>query len=295
MLSLRQEEVDATNTAVEVLRDQAWAQPMIARFQREGGCSKANMPLMFEIRYGLALHDCGLSPAYEYATGVGNTSVDFMFDTEARWLVEAYSLAETEAAVAATSSEGVFFGRVLQSPRLIGAGEELTAEERQRRLNEQKQSVEGETFQTIERLASKVSDGKAPLKFPMPAAKTYTLLAVDARNLFQGHADRGDLDQIAFGANAVPAGYRCYWPGGDGSLIPLRGLFDSDNQSPKAKHFQERIHFVTFIVEKTYARDELGTIGYYVINPHLFELQASAEEALATFPLYAKALHARAA
>jgi hypothetical protein len=289
MLSLRQEEVDATNAAVEMLGRQVWAQSMIARLQREGGCSKANMPLMFEIRYGLALHDCGLSPVYEYPTGVGKTSIDFMVDAEARWLIEAYSLAETDAAIAATWSKGEFFGRVLQSPRPIDGVEKLAVAERHRRLEEQKQSVEGETLQTVEQLLSKVSDGKTPLKFPAPAANTYTLLVVDARTLFQGHADKGDLDQIAFGADAVPAEYKCYWPGRDGSLIPIRGFFDEENRSAKAHHFQERVHFVTFIIEKTYERDELGMIGRYIANPHLFDSKESAEEVLATFPLYVKA------
>lgn len=110
-------------------------------------------------------------------------------------------------------------------------------EEVQRRREEQKRSVEGETLQTIERILSKVSDGNAPLKFPAPVAQTYTVLAVDARTLFHGRPDRGDLDQIAFGAGAVPPEYRCYWLAPDGSLTPLRGFFDPANRSTKAKLF----------------------------------------------------------
>ena len=225
----------------------------------------------------------------------GNTSVDFAFDTNARWLVEAYSLAETEAAVAATWNREEFFGRVLSSPRSIGTNETLTKAERKRRLEEQKQSVEGETLQAVERLLSKVSDGKFPLKFPPPSANTYSMLAVDIRSLFRGHADRGDLDQIAYGASAVPERYRCFWPGRDGKLLPIRGIFDSVNTSTKARHFRERVHFLTFVLERTYERAELAQIGYYVANPHLFESHDSAKDAFATFPLNRKARREKAA
>jgi len=189
-LSLRAEEVSATLEAAELLRKQSWAQSLLAKFEREGGCSKANMPTMFEVRYGRALHDCGITPTYEQRTGVGKTSVDFGVKTAVQWLVELYSLAETEVAITATWCQGSFFGRSLQSPRRIGPNENLASEEIQRRREEQKISVEGETLQTIERILSKVSDGKVPLKFPAPTAHTYTLLCVDDRTLLGGRADR---------------------------------------------------------------------------------------------------------
>ena len=293
--ALSSEEIDATNAAVDDLRHQEWARPILARFEREGGCSETNMPTMFEVRYARALLNSGINPRYEEQTGVRNTSVDFAFDTNARWLVETYSLAETEAAVAATWNREEFFGRVLSSPRSIGTNETLTKAERKRRLEEQKQSVEGETLQAVERLLSKVSDGKFPLKFPPPSANTYSMLAVDIRSLFRGHADRGDLDQIAYGASAVPERYRCFWPGRDGKLLPIRGIFDPVNTSTKARHFRERVHFLTFVLERTYEREELAQIGYYVANPHLFESHDSAKDAFATFPLNWKARREKAA
>jgi hypothetical protein len=155
--------------------------------------------------------------------------------------------------------------------------------------------LKGSSLQTIERVLSQVSDGKAPLKFPAPVAPTYTILAVDARTLFHGRPDRGDLDQVAFGAGAVPLEYRCYWPVPDGSLTPIRGFFDPANRSTKAKLFQERVHFVAFILERTYEHDELCRIGYYVANPTLFQSQEQVEETLRTFPLYKRALQASTA
>jgi hypothetical protein len=52
-----------------------------------------------EARFGRALHDCGVTPVYEHAIGVGETSVDFAFGG---WNVELLSFDETDAAKAAT-------------------------------------------------------------------------------------------------------------------------------------------------------------------------------------------------
>jgi hypothetical protein len=261
LLTMTPEEVAATEAAIHALKDEAWAIPMVRKLNREGGCSKTNRSMMFEIRYARALHDAGISPTYEQATGVGNTSVDFAFNTTARWLVEAYSLAETEAAVAATRRRGRYFSRLLVPPLPTGVNEIPSSAEYKLRLDEHKKSVEGETLQTVERLLSKVSDGESPLKFPLPIANNYTMLTVDIRSLFSEHVDRADLDHIAYGANAVPIEYRLYWQSREGRLCPLRGIFDPANNLQKAKHFQERVHFLTILIEKRYGRTELSKIG----------------------------------
>jgi hypothetical protein len=57
------------------------------------------LSLLFEARFALALHDCGVTPDYEHAAGVGDTTVDFCFG---RWLVELHSFDESDALKAAT-------------------------------------------------------------------------------------------------------------------------------------------------------------------------------------------------
>jgi hypothetical protein len=68
------------------------------------------MSSLFEARFALALHDCGVTPEYEHAAGLGNTTVDFQFGP---WLVELYSLDESDAVKAATWQNGSLSGRVL--------------------------------------------------------------------------------------------------------------------------------------------------------------------------------------
>jgi hypothetical protein len=177
---------------------------------------------------------------------------------------------------------------LLVPPLPTGVNEIPSSAEYKLRLDEHKKSVEGETLQTVERLLSKVSDGESPLKFPLPIANNYTMLTVDIRSLFSEHVDRADLDHIAYGANAVPIEYRLYWQSREGRLCPLRGIFDPANNLQKAKHFQERVHFLTFLIEKSYGRTELSKIGYYVANPCLFDSHESAMSALSTFPLISK-------
>jgi hypothetical protein len=87
---------------------------------------------LFEARFALALHDCGIAPEYEYAAGVGETTVDFQFG---RWLVELYSLGESDALKAATWETGSFFGRVLMTaPPPCPRETERTEEKRKRDL-----------------------------------------------------------------------------------------------------------------------------------------------------------------
>jgi hypothetical protein len=273
------EEITATEEACCALRNQDWAKPLIKNFRKAGGISKANLSLMFELRYARTLFESGVVPCYEKALGVGNTTVDFCFEN---WQVELYCLSETEAAIDATCERGNIFSRVLAPPLSIHLPQSQASSDLDEK--QKKQSVAGETLQTIQRLLNKVSNGDSPLKFPLPK-NTYSMLAVDIRCLFDGHCDAVDLDLIAYGANAVDPEIRLHWPASDGSVRPLLGLFDPANTSAKAKHFQERVHFVSFILEQTYELDELRTIGYYYANPHLFDNEKHVYSALRTFPL----------
>jgi len=129
-------EVEGTKTAIKSLSGQGWATPILANLERAGGIKIETMPLLFEIRFAAALLRAGVVPAYE-AEGIGRTTVDFLFGEQPRWLVELFSLGETEAARAATWSDGTTFGRLLTSPKAPSTSEVgLDQEERTRRRRE---------------------------------------------------------------------------------------------------------------------------------------------------------------
>lgn len=279
-LGITTEEADATRVACEALRDVAWARPLLARLEQLGGISFEAMPTMFEIRLALAIHDRGLEAAYEVGAGVANTTIDFAVGQDPRCLLEAYSLGETQAALDATEIHDGFVSRVLV-PTSVRGLDHVSENERQH-LN--KQSVAGETLSVIERLLSKVSDGTNALKFPLPDTATLSVLIADARSLFDGHADRGDLDQIGYGHIAVPQEARCFWQLSDGTLKPILGLFDPANTSKKAAHLRERVHFVGLVCERNYQRGELGDTGYYIANPYLLTDKEAANAAFARIP-----------
>jgi hypothetical protein len=110
---LTSDEAESTAEAIETLRPLLWATPLLDRVEHRGGLTTENMSALFEERFGRALHDSGVTPVYEHATGVGETSVDFAFGD---WNVELLSFVETDAARAATWKEEPFFGRMLSSP-----------------------------------------------------------------------------------------------------------------------------------------------------------------------------------
>ena len=275
-------EAVATAEAIETLRSLPWAGALLARAGERGGLTTENMATLFEVRFGRALHDCGIAPIYEHATGVGETSVDFAFDG---WNVELLSFDESDAAKAATWNEEPFFGRTLISPTPPTADEmELDETERRRRSDLRKQSPEGETLKAIERIVGKAQNDGRPSKFPEPDGTSRSMLVIDARA--QGRPDRIDCRQIAYGTGAVPewAGYR--WIGDDGREFPIIGAFDARNPLRGARYFRERVHFLGIVSEETFEREELQYFIRFYHNPGLFASEGDALSMLRTFPLF---------
>ncbi|BAM93161.1 hypothetical protein S58_71970 [Bradyrhizobium oligotrophicum S58] len=275
-------EAMSTAEAIETLRPLSWAVALVARAGERGGLSTKNMSTLFEVRFGRALHDCGITPIYEHATGVGETSVDFAFDG---WNIELLSFDESDAAKAATWENGAFFGRMLTSPEPPTTDEaSLDEGERRRRSEARKQSLEGETLKAIERIVGKAQNGGQPSKFPVPDGKSRSMLVVDARAA--GKPDRIDCRQIAYGIDAVPewAGYR--WIGDDGKEFPIIGTFDTRNRMRGARHFRERVHFLGIVSEETFEREELQYFIRFYHNPALFASEGDALSILQTFPLF---------
>ncbi|WFT94387.1 DUF1488 family protein [Bradyrhizobium barranii] len=275
-------EAMATAGAIETLRPLPWARLLLNRIEDGGGLTTGNMSALFEARFGQALHDCGVTPVYEYAAGVGETSVDFSCGD---WNVELLSFDESDAAKAATWEAGPFFGRLLSSPVPPTADDaQLDETERQRRSDLRKQSPEGEALKAIERIVGKAQNNGRPSKFPLPDGERKSMLIVDARA--HGRPDRLDCTQIAYGAEAVPewAAYR--WIADDGQVFPIVGAFDARNPMRGARHFQECVHFLGIVSEETYEREELQYFIRFYHNPTLFPSKDDALAALRTFPLF---------
>jgi hypothetical protein len=314
--NLSEREATATQLALHVLRGVPWAAPLVARVAEGGGLSTANMPLLFEARFGLALHDCGIAPEYEYAAGVGETTVDFQFG---QWLVELYSLDESEALKAATWEMGSSFGRVLMTApppcpgeaerkqeklkrglALLNASTESDAvkeviqrevlaeygktQEQQKELF--KQSPGAEIVKAIERVVGKASRDGHPTKFPVPDGSRYSMLVVDARAVGAASPDRHDCRLIAYGADAVSEWIDRHLIDAKGRAQPIRGAFDAGNRMRDAQHFRERVHFLGIVAEETYNRDELQYFIRFYHNPHLFRSCEDARAALGAFPLF---------
>lgn len=279
-------EAEATKHALDVLDDASWSNGLRQQVTAGGGLVSANMSFLFEARFALALHDCGIEPEYEHATGVGNTSVDFQFGP---WFVELLSLQESEAAKAATWEAGPFFGRFLSSPQPPSPDEhELGEAERKQLRDLRKQSPERETLRAIGQIVGKAGDEKRPAKFPPPDGSHLSMLIVDLRALGRalGSIDRADCRQIAYGAGAVPDWAKHRWIADDGRELPLAGAFHRGNTMKGASHFRERVHFLGLVSEERYDREEMQYLIRFYHNPGFF---ASEEEALAvlrSFPLF---------
>jgi hypothetical protein len=147
-----------------------------------------------------------------------------------------------------------------------------------------KQSREGETLKTIQRIVGKAGDDGGPSKFPEPDGTHLSMLIVDLRAI--GPIDREDCRQIAHGADAVPDYAMYRWIDDDGREIPIVGVFDAVNPMKGANYFRERVHFLGLVEEKTYEREELQYSIRFYHNPNLIPSMEEAKATLRSFPLY---------
>src|SRR4051812_33741860 len=108
---LTSREVDYCCGLIERLQPLAWAQLLLRRLGEPSKWNYQTKPLLFELRYACDLIAANLSPAYEYATGVGHSSVDFQIKADGvQWLVEIATLLTSDAVKRASWESGLFFG-----------------------------------------------------------------------------------------------------------------------------------------------------------------------------------------
>src|SRR5580700_4911994 len=104
--SLRNAEAEFTSRCIEALGEVTWAHPLLRRLREAGGVTARNKPLLFEIRVAYEIHRAGRTATYEFATGVGDSTVDFCVSGSPEWLIESVSISESNAVKTATLDDG---------------------------------------------------------------------------------------------------------------------------------------------------------------------------------------------
>jgi hypothetical protein len=270
---LTQGEAEFMQGALCDLQGVPWAVPLVREIANRGGLTFENKPLLFEARVAYMLHTLGVTDVdYEFAAGVGDSTVDFRFGRNPEYLVEVVSIGRSAALERATFHSGSFFGSLLSSPR------------RDQPDPERQQSEEGESLLAVQKIGEKVHDGRTPIKFPSPQADRYHVVLVDMR-AHLGGGDIYDWRQIALGAEAGPLQYSKRWLDKHNQPIPLRGVWHPQNSMRFSQTARERLHAILFIAEKRYAARALTEGGWIACNPHLFAGEDDAKAAFAAFPL----------
>lgn len=260
-------EGDFMEVVMKELADVAWAKPLIGDINDNGGLKGENKARLFELRFGYELHRVGVHPRYE-VPGEGGSTLDFGFEKGGgQFLVEMMRLEETAAALAATTKEELENGTVMVKRQLTTTAEDP------------RQSEEGETLKTVQRICQKFENGGKPHKFPKPGTSTHVLL-VDMRTFLNG-GDKWDRLNVALGSDHVPHEFfRRYYEG-----KRITGVFNSKTNLKGAAEARERLHFIGFVDEKAYETGAFGPAIQFFANPNLFKTPEEAHKALAGWPL----------
>jgi hypothetical protein len=258
-------EVPSTERAISTLAEVPWAQGLLRKVDRSGGVVERNKPLLFEVRFAFDLHVAGSSAEYEYAGGLGTSTLDFRIHSPVEWLVELVSVQESKATIQASIDDGTFFGITLTA--LPGM--------------DSKVSEAGEMLLVQQKIGEKVYANKA-IKFPLPAKGRFHMIVVDMRGYLGGIpvVDQFDYRQIAGGAYRIPDAFVQLW--GDG---PIKGLFEIGNPLRAARFVRDRVHFLAFVREWDYTEGEIHEIIRFFANPHLFKDVDDAKLTLSSFPV----------
>ena len=223
---------------------------------------------MFEVRYAHELFLAGSSATYEYATGIGDSRVDFRTDSSPAWLIELVSVRTSEATRRATRKVGQ-----LSETLLVPTPDDPD------------RSEAGEIIRAQGKIGEKVLAGSAPTKFP-PIGDSFHMILIDMRGFLLHGGDFGDYCEIAYGAQGFqPHQFPLlHWVSGR----PIKGLFEPDNARPAARFIQEPLLCSPSLRAGILSEGEIGKIAYNAPNYNLFRDTDAALEALRSHPLAKK-------
>jgi hypothetical protein len=247
------------------LGNEQWVQPLLGDINNNGGLISANKSRFFELRFGYALHQAGITPQYE-VPGEARSTLDFGFtSTDRNWLVELMRLENTLAVLEATKTH-VDEDGVTSDTMHLATGT--------------KNSVEGETLKAVERICQKCEHNRQPHKFPTPSGATSHVILVDIRN-FIDEVDDDDLITVGLGSEFVShTKIRLKW---EENLI--YGVFNKQNSLKGAKEARERVHFIGFVNETEYSAGGLAAKTQFIANPFLFATDSDVKNTIADWPL----------
>jgi hypothetical protein len=247
--------------------DEPWAHSIILSIEENGGLAPANKSRLFELRFGYALHQAGITPNYEIP-GEGASTIDFGFsNANETWAVELMRLEESRALRAATSDWTDGSG-TQWSQRILSSDSE-----------DQTQTESGETLKAIERVCQKFEKDGRPYKFPVPNNSRNVLL-VDFRNFLNG-GDKYDRFHVGIGGESIRNEvFRRYW---NGQLIS--GVFSEITNLRGAAEARARLHFLGFVNEQRYESGNFSASIEFIANPGLFPNVEAVEQAIQSWPL----------
>ena len=285
------EEASRMEVVLAELERDAAGKRVVQLVNDRGGVCQESMPELLEARVAHELVLANREFAYEYATGVGNTTVDFLVEGHAQVLLEVASLRDSEGVKSAYRSEGPFTTFHLSSDNLRDAEREM-------------QSIEAEVVVLQRKLGEKVYASGRPIKFPEPQDGRYHVILMDVRRLFGGGEDMrslvSELRLACFGHSDVAyvEGHRfrigAGVPDGTGNTQHLRGIFE-DGSHPIAAvpWLRSRIHAIHFVCETRFTAGELSGEGStpsiaVMANPFLLPTKGHRDAFREAYPLMPK-------
>lgn len=184
---LTPKEAQRTERAIAELSAVPWARSLLARLNDAGGIRSENMPLMFEVRFAQELHREGMTAEYEFAAGVGDSTIEFRLPTTPPWLIELLSVRTSDAAKRAIRKVGMIYEQLLgpipEDPARSEGGEMITAEQK---------------------IGEKVFANGRPTKFPALDG-SLRLILTDIRGYLDEGGDVLDYRQMAYGNHGIPS------------------------------------------------------------------------------------------
>ena len=253
---------------MDELAQENWARPLLQEIDINGGLTRANMSRFFELRFGHALHQAGIVPAYE-VPGEGDSTLDFGFNASGQeWRVEIMRLEETAAVQRATNT-GPDKDGVTWSNRILSSN-----------ANDPRESTEGETLKAVERICQKLERNGRPHKFPVPSDALHAVL-VDFRTFLNG-GDDYDRIHVGLEGEYVPEPMaRMYL-----NYRLISGVFSLGTTLHGAAEARERLHFWGFVSEKEYKPGAFAAATQFIANPHLFQSTEDVHAAIKSWPLH---------
>ncbi len=268
------DEVAYSAECISALASVGWAQPLLKKIADQGGCSTVkSRSFLFEARFAYELFRSGIEPKYEYATGVGDSQVDFAISVgNALWLIELVATDETKAVQAATYEEKLLD----ENGKPMGTiGKFLGLRSN---AEDQRKTTAGEMLKLQEKLYEKVERNGHPHKFPEPKPDTRHAIIIDARAFGGGQGPcQDEIMQITYGPEQV----KDQWFVQFFKDEPVIGIFDQRNKRSGAVLLQERIHMIGYVVEEEFGPGKFREQVSYRPNHLLAPLETFFE----SFPL----------